>query len=361
MWELLCEWYKTRRLTDLLQDRRSVTVLTFVLAPLVQLTEMDRAAPTPAPPLVDVQSVRVQFANFLAVHDVSLTLRGGDLLGLIGPNGAGKTTLLRAVAGLQPTAAGQVRVLGELLEPGAPVMSRVGFTPDTPPLYEEMTVRTFLRFIAKGYGLSAGDVDAHISYWLERVWLTEKASQKVKALSRGMRQRLGLARTLLPNPSVVLLDEPAAGLDPAGRVQFRRLLCELRDQGKALIVSSHILADMAEYCTHIAIMERGALRRFGTVAEITASAAGAEPDRRRYHVTLARVVRDLREAVTAIDGALAVDADGDTFTVEWGHTPDDAAGLLKELVARGLPVASFTAEPVDLEQAYLRAGVRQVD
>jgi ABC-2 type transport system ATP-binding protein len=313
------------------------------------------------PPLVDVQSLRVHFGAFAAVDGVSLTLRAGDLLGLIGPNGAGKTTLLRAMAGLQPMAAGQVNVLGEILQPGAPVMARIGFTPDTPPLYEEMNVRTFLRFIAKSYGLSNADVDAHISYWLERVWLAEKAEQKVKSLSRGMRQRLGLARTLLPNPSVVLLDEPAAGLDPAGRVQFRRLLCELRDQGKALVVSSHILADMAEYCTHIAIMECGSLKRCGTVAEITAPAADAHHDRRRYHVTLARAMPDLRDAVTAIAGVGAVDANGDKFTVEWGRTPEDAARLLAELVSRGLSVASFSPEPVDLEQAYLRAGVRQVD
>jgi len=323
---------------------------------------MHLAATTPAPPLVDVQALRVHFGPFLAVNDVSLTLRRGDLLGLIGPNGAGKTTLLRALAGLQPPAGGVVRILGEVLHPGAAVMARVGFTPDTPPLYDDMNVRTFLRFVAKSYGLSSADVDAHISYWLERVWLAEKASQKIKSLSRGMRQRLGLARTLLPNPSVVLLDEPAAGLDPAGRVHFRRLLCELREQGKALVVSSHILADMAEYCTHIAVMERGALRRFGTVAEFTASAAGAAgADRRRYHVTLARVTPNLRDAVTAIAGVGAVDADGDRFTVEWGDTGEDAARLLAELVARGLPVASFTPEPLDLEQAYLRSGVRQVD
>ena len=323
---------------------------------------MHMAAPTQAPPLVDVQSLRVHFGTFLAVNDVNLTLRGGDLLGLIGPNGAGKTTLLRAIAGLQPTAAGRVRVLGEVLEPGAPVMARVGLTPDTPPLYDEMTVRTFLRFVARSYGLGAADVDAHISYWLEKVWLAEKAGQKVKSLSRGMRQRLGLARTLLPNPSVVLLDEPAAGLDPAGRVQFRKLLCQLRDQGKALVVSSHILADMNEYCTHIGIMERGALLKFGTVSEITGGATvAAGMDRRRYRVTLARVTPGLRERVEAIDGVSAVDADADTFTVEWGHTPEEAAKLLAELVARGLPVASFAAQPFDLEQAYLRAGVRQVD
>ena len=319
-------------------------------------------SPSPQPaPLIDARSLRVRFGAFVAVNDVSLTLRGGDLLGLVGPNGAGKTTLLRAMAGLQPAAAGEVRVLGELVEPGAPVLARVGFTPDTPPLYEEMTVRTFLRFIARGYGLGGGDVDAHISYWLERVWLAEKASQKIKALSRGMRQRLGLARTLLPNPSAVLLDEPAAGLDPAGRVQFRKLLCELRDQGKALVVSSHILADMAEYCTHIAVMERGAMRRLGTVAEFTAAAAGESHGRRRYQVTLARAAPDLRDTVAAIEGVGAVDANGDKFTVEWGHAPEDAAKLLSELVARGLPVASFAPEPLDLEQAYLRAGVRQVD
>jgi ABC-2 type transport system ATP-binding protein len=308
-----------------------------------------------------VQSLRVQFGSFVAVDGVSVTLRGGDLLGLVGPNGAGKTTLLRAIAGLQPSACGEVRVLGEVVEPGAPVLARVGFTPDTPPLYDEMTVRTFLRFVGKGYGLSGSDIDAHISYWLERVWLAEKASQKIKSLSRGMRQRLGLARTLLPNPSAVLLDEPAAGLDPAGRVQFRKLLCELRDQGKALVVSSHILADMADYCTHIAIMERGALRRFGTVSEFTAAAVDEAHGRRRYHVSLARPLPNLRDAVAAIEGVGAIDANGDKFTVEWGRTADDAARLLAELIARGLPVASFSPEPFDLEQAYLRAGVRQVD
>src|ERR1044072_4872725 len=123
------------------------------------------------------------------------------------------------------------------------------------------------------------EVEERIDFWLERVWLTEKADQKIKGLSRGMRQRVGIARTLMPNPAVVLLDEPAAGPDPAGRVQFRKLLCELREQGKALIVSSHILSDMEEYCTHIAIMGHGNLMKFGTVREI---ATGADTGRCRY-------------------------------------------------------------------------------
>src|SRR5688500_7942387 len=223
------------------------------------------------PPLLSLESLRVQFDQLRAVNDVSLSLQSGHLLGLIGPNGSGKTTLLRAIAALQPLTKAVARLNAEIIEPGASdVLRQLGFTPDTPWAYEELTVRQFLRFIAMGYELSASEINERIDFWLEKVWLTEKADQKIKQLSRGMRQRVGLARTLLPNPSIILLDEPAAGLDPAGRVQFRQVLCNLREQGKALIVSSHILADMAEYCTHIAIMAQGKLIRFGTVAEVAA-------------------------------------------------------------------------------------------
>src|SRR5438045_989345 len=207
-----------------------------------------------------------------------------------------------------------------------------------------MTVATFLRFVAKGYGLAA-DVDAHISYWLERVWLAEKATQKIKSLSRGMRQRLGLARTLLPNPSVVLLDEPAAGLDPAGRVQFRKLLCELRDQGKALVVSSHILADMAEYCTHIGIMSGGQMVKVGTVAEVTNMHAG---ERCRYTIELAHAVAGLADTLAALPAVTNVSVDRQRIVLEYTNTRDAAAELLAELVARRIPVASFTPNAADL-------------
>ena len=342
-------------------------------------SEYASSSPVTPPPadarqlLLEAQGLRVQFGTLAAVQGVSLSLRGGDLLGLIGPNGAGKTTLLRALCGLQPVASGRVRVLGDPLLPGERVMAAVGFTPDTPPLYEEMSVRTFLRFVAKGYGLEPADVDARIGYWLERVWLAEKADQKIKELSRGMRQRVGIARTLLPNPAVVLLDEPAAGLDPGGRVQFRRLLCELREQGKALIVSSHILSDMEEYCTHIGIMGRGALVRLGTVGEIAAVGAQAGRDLCHYEVTLARPAETLRDTIRAIAGVGevvlepaggngdAAAAGTDRVTIEFAPGPEQAARLLAELVGRGVPVASFAPRAMDLEQAYLRAGIRQVE
>ena len=306
--------------------------------------------------VVEVRDLRVRFGGLLAVRDVSFSLSGGTLLGLIGPNGAGKTTLLRTVAGLQVATGGVVEVLGERLSPES--LHQIGFTPDVPPLYDELTVRQFLRFIGKGYDLPAGEIRERSDFWLEKVWLQDKKEQKVRTLSRGMKQRLGIARTLLPNPALILLDEPAAGLDPAGRVQFRQLLADLRDQGKTIIISSHILADMDEYCTHIAIMSGGAVHQFGTVGQIT---AGHDTGRRRYQVTLAHPVADLADVLAKLDGASGVEVDRDRATFELGATADDAAAALARLVNWKLPIASFAPVAANLEEAYLRAGIRQVE
>jgi ABC-2 type transport system ATP-binding protein len=309
--------------------------------------------------LISVDRVRVQFGKLVAVHDLSFDMRAGDLLGLIGPNGSGKTTLLRAIAGLQALTAGRVRVMGEPVLPGQIGFKRhVGFTADTPSVYEELTVRDFLRFIGMGYGLPSLEVESRIDFWLEQVWLSGKADEKIKSLSRGMRQRIGIARTLLPNPNVILLDEPAAGLDPAGRVQFRQLLCSLRDQGKALIVSSHILADLNEYCTHIAIMAHGDFLHSGTVAEVASAGNG---QRCRYTVMLARPVAGLGETLSGIEGVADVQVDRDRVVIEYSNERAQAAALLADLVGRGIPVSSFAPHSPGLEEAYLRTGLKQVD
>jgi ABC-2 type transport system ATP-binding protein len=307
-------------------------------------------------PVVVARDLRVRFGRLLAVRDVSLALSGGTLLGLIGPNGAGKTTLLRTLAGLQPPTRGSVDVLGERLSPDS--LHQIGFTPDVPPVYDELSVRQFLTFIGKGYDLPTSEIRERTDFWLDKVWLADKADQKVKALSRGMKQRLGIARTLLPNPTLILLDEPAAGLDPAGRVQFRQLLVDLRDQGKTIVISSHILADMDEYCTHIAIMSEGAVRQFGTVGQIT---SGHDVGRRRYQITLAHPVADLATRLAALDGASAIEVDRDRATFELGSAPDDAAAALERLVTWRLPIASFAPVAANLEEAYLRAGIQQVE
>ncbi|MFQ5428748.1 MAG: ABC transporter ATP-binding protein [Phycisphaerae bacterium] len=309
--------------------------------------------------ILDAVNLRVEYGNFVALPGLNLQLSAGELLGLIGPNGAGKTTTLKAVAGLLPHAAGTVSVLGGPVEAGNPVtLSRIGFAPDTPPIYEDLTVVNFLRFIGGAYGLRGEIVEERIGFWLDQLWLADRRETKIKSLSRGMRQRLTVARTLLPDPTLILLDEPAAGLDPAGRVQFRKMLGSLRDQGRALIVSSHILADLHEYCTHIGIMEAGHLRDFGTVAQVV----GAKDDNRcRYSVTLARPVADAARILGTIPTLSQIEVHGRLISFEFEHEDQAAADLLKTLLDKGLPVAGFAPVAHDLEQAYLRTGIRQVD
>jgi ABC-2 type transport system ATP-binding protein len=309
--------------------------------------------------LLILQDVRVHYGQFLAVDGLSLQLAAGQLLGLIGPNGAGKTTTLRAAAGLQPISSGSVRIMGwDVFEAPTRVGPHLGFTPDTPAFYAGLTVEQHLHFIGQCYDLGRGERQERIDHWLEALWLRDKRAAKVQSLSRGMRQRLAVARTLLSDPHVVLLDEPAAGLDPAGRVQFRRLLASLRDQGRAIIVSSHILADLADYCTHIAMMERGRLLRFGTVDELVGAAGHG---RCLYRVVLAQTVGDAAARLAHFDGTTRLHVEGSVITFESERDPALAAALLQRLLALELPVAEFRALEPDLEEAYLRSGIKQVD
>ncbi len=309
--------------------------------------------------ILNARNLRVDYARFNALAEFNLVLNGGDLLGLVGPNGAGKTTALRAIAGQLPLTTGEVRVLDRRVEPGAiDALSTIGFTPDTPALYDALTVADFLHFIGRSYRLRDEMISERIDFWLEQLWLSDRRDSKIQTLSRGMRQRLNVARTLLPNPSLVLLDEPAAGLDPAGRIQFRRMLASLRDQDKALIVSSHILADLHEYCTHIAIMEQGRLRTFGTVASVV---GGLADHRCRYSATLVVPRDDLQARLAAIPNVTNVEVTGHTFSLEFDADAAAAATLLRRLLAEDLQIAAFTPLKGDLEDAYLRAGIRQVD
>lgn len=309
--------------------------------------------------ILSARNLRVDYARFTALAEFNLFLNGGDLLGLVGPNGAGKTTALRAIAGQLPLTTGEVRVLDRRVEPGAlEALSTIGFTPDTPALYDALTVDDFLRFIGRSYRLRDEMIAERIDFWLEQLWLSDRRSSKIQTLSRGMRQRLNVARTLLPNPSLVLLDEPAAGLDPAGRIQFRRMLASLRDQDKALIVSSHILADLHEYCTHIAIMEAGRLRTFGTVAAVV---GGLADHRCKYSGTLAAPRDDLQARLAAIPNVTNAEVSGNKFSLEFDADAAAAASLLRRLLNEDLPIAAFSPLKGDLEDAYLRAGIRQVD
>lgn len=311
--------------------------------------------------LLEAQDVRVEFGSLVAVRDVSFELSGGQLLGLVGPNGAGKTTLLRVLAGLQAPTRGEARIMGKpVLGENDVVRHHVGFGPDAPPTYDELTIEQFLRFIGHAYGLTPELTDERLDFWLEQLWLGEKRTVPIKHLSRGMRQRVTLARTFLPQPHVILLDEPLSGLDPAGRIELRRILGMLREQQCAMIVSSHILSDLEEVATHIVIIEHGRILRWCTAEELHHE----HHDQRTYRVTTVdgwQAKNDIFDGIDGIDGVADVTRVG--RQVEFVYTSDEAeaAALLRKLIDNDIPVLSFEVVRTSLEEAYLRSGVKQVD
>jgi ABC-2 type transport system ATP-binding protein len=308
--------------------------------------------------LLIAKQVRVEFGPLVAVRDVSFEIAGGELIGLVGPNGAGKTTLLRVLAGLHAPTSGSAHVLGRpVLGEHEVVRHHIGFAPDTPPVYEEITIRQFLEFIAGAYRLGRAEASERIDFWLEKLWLVEKRDTPIKHLSRGMRQRLTLARTLIPRPHVLLLDEPLAGLDPAGRVHLRAVLAMLREQGCAMVVSSHILADLEQVATHIAIIEQGSILQWSR----TEALQHRDTRKRKYRLGVLEVTSDHVAILSGLDGVSDVEADGDVYTFDFHAGSRDAADLLRRLVESGLPVTSFTVVKTTLEDVYLSSGVREVD
>jgi len=308
--------------------------------------------------LLSADNIRVEFGPLVAVRDASFELSGGQLLGLVGPNGAGKTTLMRVLAGLHAPTRGVARILGKpVLGEHEVVRHHVGFAPDTPPAYEELTVEQFLRFIAGAYRIDRAEASERIDFWLDQLWLTEKRKTLIKELSRGMRQRVTLARTFLPRPHVLLLDEPLSGLDPAGRIQLRGVLGMLRDQGCAMIVSSHILSDLEEVATHVAIIEHGSIRRWSE----TEAFRHGHTVQRVYKVEPIEASEAFKNRLAAIDGVHNMEANGRGFQFEYHADEVLAAELVAKLIAEGERFIAFGPVKTSLEDAYLRSGVKQVD
>src|SRR5215211_3917196 len=230
--------------------------------------------------MISTEGLTKFYETHPAVREVSLFVPGGETCALVGPNGAGKTTLLKMLAGLLRPTSGQIEVAG--VEVGAfpkRLHRIVGYVPDTFGLYDELTVRQFLEYFARAAGVAAARVSKRIDAVLGLTNLDAKRDARVGALSRGMRQRLVIAKTLLHAPKVLLLDEPASGLDPHARVELRELIKQLAALGTTLVVSSHILTELADFSTSVVIMERGRVVRSGRIDALVAELAGGTPVR----------------------------------------------------------------------------------
>ncbi len=218
--------------------------------------------------MIRVKGLSKAYGAVWALNNLTLTIEKGDMFGLIGPNGAGKTTLIRILATLLHPTAGVAQVDGaDVSTRGSHVRRVIGYLPDFFGVYEDMRVREYLEFFAATYGLRNPERNRIIDGVLELTDLTEKREAMIGTLSRGMQQRLGLARVLVHDPKVLLLDEPASGLDPRARIEIRELLKELRRMGKTILISSHILADLADLCNKIGLIERGKLLYAGELAK----------------------------------------------------------------------------------------------
>jgi ABC-2 type transport system ATP-binding protein len=296
-----------------------------------------------------------RFDRTLAVAGLDLDIAQGEIFGLVGPNGAGKTTTLGILATLLVPDAGDAEIAGASVRTAPNEARRVlGFMPDSFGVYDDMKVWEYLDFFARCYGIPADRRRRMIGDLLELVDLGPKRETYVHGLSRGMQQRLCLAHALVHDPLVLLLDEPASGLDPRARVELRELLRELRAMGKTILVSSHILPELEELCTQVAIIDRGRVLAHGRVADIERRLRVGAVFRMRILGDDAAIA-GARDWLIGRSGVVSAERIADDL-IEIGFHGDDeaAAGLLAAAIGGGLRVATFARAASDLEELFLQ-------
>lgn len=312
--------------------------------------------------MIETINLTKRYSDLVALDSLNLTIDEGDCFGFIGPNGAGKTTTIKVLATLLKPSSGQAQVCGLTVGyQNRQIRPMIGYVPDFMGAYEDMVVSEYLEFFAAAYNINGEARRKVVRDVLELTDLTYKATAEVNSLSRGMQQRLSIARVLLHDPKVLLMDEPASGLDPRARIEIRELLKELKRMGKTILISSHILHELAELCNVVGVIERGKLLYSGSVADILRRARVGHV----LHVGVTDRFADAAELIAKFPGVSKVSTVDGGITVNGKPTPlfqvafDDAKGhtftdLPNVLVNQGFRIAQFTEEPVNLETAFMR-------
>ena len=308
--------------------------------------------------MIHVRDLRVDYDNVCAVRDLSFDVGPGEVCGLIGPNGAGKTTTMRAMLGLIEPTYGEITMAGVDMRDRPRDANRVvGFMPDFPPLYDDLMCWEFLDLFAASYDVPKSERPDSIERLLWVVGLTEKRNAFILELSRGMRQRLMLAKTLLPDPQILILDEPASGIDPQGRIDLKNIIKTESARGRSVIISSHILAEMTEFCTSIAIMQKGRMVVSGKIEELRDRLMGAAT----MSVEVLDGVDTFLRVVGEDNRASAVERlNGSTFEFRYNADAAASADLLTTLVRNGVKVAAFAPRREGLEELFLAVGAKEV-
>lgn len=316
-----------------------------------------------ARPAIEFESLVRTFGATIAVNRVTFSVYPGEVFGFIGPNGAGKTTSMKILATLDEPDSGSAKVDGFCcVNDPERVRRRLGYMPDGFGAYTNVTCEEYLDFFARSYGLRGKDRLASLRNVMGFTQLDQIAQKPITGLSKGMKQRLCLGRALIHNPKVLVLDEPAAGLDPRARIELREMITALAADGKSLLISSHILTELAEVCDRVAIIEQGGLLAVGSVEEILAtdrqgdiistSAGGNDPVQ-----LVVQVVRDGAEVQAWLQEKLAGSAvrlAGNNLQFAFAGSAEEQAALLKELVDQGFPIVGFSGKQRSLEDAFLQ-------
>lgn len=302
--------------------------------------------------MIKVEGLRKIYGKTEALKGVSFEIEQGSIFGFVGPNGAGKTTTLKILATLMVPTEGKAYIDGvDVTKHPKKVRSLMGYMPDFFGVYERIKVTEYLDFYASCYGIPKGKRKSIIADLLELTDLSIKADAYVDSLSRGMKQRLCLARSLVHDPKVLLLDEPASGLDPRARVEMRELLRELKNMGKSIIISSHILPELAELCTEVGIIESGELIAVGSVDDITAQLQQEKLIQVKVleKISVARAMIEENQWVVAVNET----ADG-VLQVRFSGDGEEQQKLLRTLVLAELPVLSFAESSNSLEDLFMQ-------
>lgn len=308
---------------------------------------------------VRTRGLTKQFDRHLAVHDLDLEIAAGEVYGLIGPNGAGKTTLIRMLAAAEEPTTGEIFINGDRLlrdHSNPNLKQRLGYLPDDFPLYDDLTVWDYLDYFARLYRLREPRRTRRLRDVLELVQLSHKRNSAIATLSRGMKQRLSLARTIIHEPILLLLDEPVSGLDPIARMQFREIVKVLREAGMTILISSHVLSDLAELCTSVGIMELGYLVESASLQELYRRLS-------RQQIVLATLgnLEALQAELknhSSVEGYEVVPGT-QQVRVQFSGGTEESAVLLRSLIAAGIPLTEFHCTQEDLETIFLKLGHKQ--
>lgn len=307
---------------------------------------------------IRTQDLTKQFDRQMAVHEVDLHVEVGEVYGLIGPNGAGKTTLIRMLAAAEEPTLGEIYINGERLwrdQNNAHLKRQIGYLPDDFPLYDDLTVWDYLDYFARLYHLREPRRSQRLREVLELVQLSHKRQSPISTLSRGMKQRLSLARTIIHDPPVLLLDEPVSGLDPIARMQFRKIIKVLQEAKMTILISSHVLSDLAELCTSIGIMELGYLVESTSLQTLYQRLS-------RQHILLT-TLGDVTTLITELRQHPQVEQveelPGQRLKAYFSGDQEASATLLRSLIAARIPLTEFQPIHDDLETIFLNLGHQQ--